>query len=96
MIDENDNIEIIIIPSENNENLKKTQKIKFKLLKYLNLKNLKKSFIIFETDKSRIKKLSEKVFLKNIEHIFFNISSEARFSIYSNNLAEDDYNVLLK
>ena len=96
VIDENDNIEIIIIPSENNENLKKTQKIKFKLLKYLNLKNLKKSFIIFETDKSRIKKLSEKVFLKNIEHIFFNISSEARFSIYSNNLAEDDYNVLLK
>lgn len=96
VIDENDNIEIIVIPSENNEKLKKTQKIKFKLLKYLNLKNLKKSFIIFETDKSRIKKLSEKVFLKNIEHIFFNISSEARFSIYSNNLAEDDYNVLLK
>ena len=96
IIDEDNDIEIITIPDKDYENLKKTEKIKFKLLKYLDFKNFNKSFIVFDTKKNKIKKLSEEVFIKNIEHIFFNISSEARFSIYSSDLNENDYKILLK
>jgi hypothetical protein len=96
IIDEDNDIEIITIPDKDYENLKKTEKIKFKLLEYLDFKSFNKSFIVFDTEKNKIKKLSEEVFIKNIEHIFFNISSEARFSIYSSDLNEDDYKILLK
>ena len=96
IIDEDNDIEIITIPDKDYENLKKTEKIKFKLLEYLDFKTFNKSFIVFDTEKNKIKKLSEEVFIKNIEHIFFNISSEARFSIYSSDLNEDDYKILLK
>lgn len=96
IIDEDNDIEIITIPDKDYENLKKTEKIKFKLFEYLDFKTFNKSFIVFDTEKNKIKKLSEEVFIKNIEHIFFNISSEARFSIYSSDLNEDDYKILLK